>query len=449
MVKRLRTLSGRAGLWLALGGLALCALPAGQAQAGLAFPADQSKAGKERPLPDRLPEKPTLPPAFTIPVDPLGFSAPGAIYLGQRNSLASLDFLDENRLLFTFRVPGLMRREAGDSAWGDERQIRAVVLALPAGTVESEALWTVHDRSRYLWALKDGHFLLRDRDSLEQGDATLELKPFLRFPGPLLGLEMDPTQQFLVTNSREPATAEQKPGEVPSPATAQASMAVDGQKSGGPPDLVVRILRRDSGEVMLVSRVRSTVHLPINSEGYLESLRGNGEQWLLNLNYFSGGSAVLGRVNSACSPGFDFVSQRELLVTACASSGGRKLVAMATDGRRLWEDQGSPAAIWPLVVMAPDGSRLAQETLAVTHAVNAYSPLESEDVKGQRVRVFDAANGKVALEAPATPALDAGGNVAISPSGRRVALLNAGAIQVFELPAAAPLADAASEHAAH
>jgi hypothetical protein len=49
--------------------------------------------------------------------------------------------------------------------------------------------------------------------------------------------------------------------------------------------------------------------------------------------------------------------------------------------------------------------------------------------------VFDAADGKVALEAPANPALDAGGNVAISPSGRRVAVLNAGAIQIFDLPA--------------
>jgi hypothetical protein len=449
MVKRLRTLSGRAGLWLALGGLALCALPAGQAQAGLAFPADQSKAGKERPLPDRLPEKPTLPPAFTISVDSLGFSAPGPIYLGQRWSMASLDFLDEDRLLFTFRVPGLMRREAGDNAWGDQRQIRAVVLALPAGRVESEALWTVHDRSRYLWALKDGHFLLRDRDGLEQGDATLELKPFLRFPGPLLWLEMDPSQQFLVTNSREAAAAEQKPGEVASPATAQASVTVDGQQSGATPGLVLRILRRDSGEVMLVSRVRSAVHLPINADGYVESLRGSGEQWLLNLNYFNGGSTVLGRVNSTCSPAFDFVSQRELLVTACASSGGRKLVAMSTDGHRLWEDSTSPAAIWPLVVMAPDGSRLAQETLAVTRAVNAYSPLDSEDVKGQLVRVFDAANGKVALEAPANPALDAGGNVAISPSGRRVAVLNANVIQVFELSAPPPLANAASEQTGH
>ena len=36
-------------------------------------------------------------------------------------------------------------------------------------------------------------------------------------------------------------------------------------------------------------------------------------------------------------------------------------------------------------------------------------------------------------------ALDAGGNVAISPSGQRVAILNRGAIQVFQLPAPPPL----------
>ena len=71
--------------------------------------------------------------------------------------------------------------------------------------------------------LNDGHFLLRDRDNLEQGDATLELKPLLHFPGPLLWLEMDPAQQFLVTDSHEPRLRHaSRPGEVPSPATAAA-----------------------------------------------------------------------------------------------------------------------------------------------------------------------------------------------------------------------------------
>src|SRR5580698_6882878 len=291
-----RTLLRLAFAGLAISAMTLSSAPAGLAQqSSAATPPNQSHAGRERPLPDRLPDKPTIPPSFSFPVGPLGFSAPSVEYLGQRWRFVSLDFLDENRLLFTFRVPGLIHRDAGSHEWADERQIRAVVLALPTGTVTAEALWTVHDRVRYLWMLKDGHFLLRDGDGLKQGDATLDLKPLLHFPGSLLWLEMDPTQQYLVTNSREPASAMQRPGDVPSPPTAQARIAVDGQKTGAAPDLVVRILRRESGEVMLVSRVRTAVHLPINADGYVESLRSNLEQWMLNLNFFGGGTKVIGR----------------------------------------------------------------------------------------------------------------------------------------------------------
>ena len=420
----------RAGLGLAAAGAALCAATAVWAQEVPNAP-EPIVAPREHALPDRLAEKPSQPPAFRIPVGPLGFTAPGAFYLGQRNSFVSLDFLDEDRLLFTFRVPGLIHRVAGEE---EERQIRAVVLRLPAGTVEAEALWKVHDRQRYLWALSGGRFLLRDRNNLEMGDASLELKPFLRFPGPLLWLEMDPAQQILVTDTREPLAGGQS-SETASPATLDGY----GQKAEGEPDLAVRILRRDSGKVMLVSRARSTVHLPINSDGYLESLRGMGDGWLLNLNYFSGGSNILGQVNSSCSPLFDFLSQREVLVTTCTSLGAGKLVAMTTDGHRLWDARTSEEAIWPLVVRSPDGSRLAREALAITHAVSARSPLSQDDIKGQLVEVLNAFDGKVVLEAAASPIMDAGGNVAISPSGSRVAVLNGGALQVFELPAPTPL----------
>jgi hypothetical protein len=457
MLNRAGTRLDAAGLGLVMAALALCTASAMHAQGSTTFANIQSRPSKEKPLPDRLPDKPSLPPVFTIPVEPLGFSPPGPIYMGQRNSLASLDFFDENRLLFTFRVPGLMHREPGDHEWKEERQIRALVLALPTGNVSAEGLWTVHDRARYLWMLKDGHFLLRDRDGLEQGDATLGLKPLLHFPGPLLSLQMDPSQQFLLTNSREPAEAQAKPGDVASPPTAQASIVPTDQSTHNDPkdqkpsvpDLVVRILKRDTGQVMLVSRSRAAVHLPINSDGYVESLRANGEQWMLNLNYFTGGSTVLGRVASTCSPSFDFVSQRELLVTACEGGGGHRLVAMNMDGHRLWENLSSPQAIWPLLVMAPDGSRLVRETLAVNHAITPYAPLDAEDIKGQLVRVIDAASGKVALEASATPALDAGGNVAISPSGRRVAILHDGAIEVFELPEPPALPVTSDNRAAH
>lgn len=401
--------------------MALGALSAAPGQESLLDAPRPSSTVRAPKLPDRLPGKPSQPPAFSVPVEPLGFAAPGPFYLGQRNSLVSLDFLDENRLLFTFRVPGLMRREAGGE---DQRQIRAVVLKLPEGTVEAEALWTLHDRARYLWMLSDGHFLLRDGNDLERGDSTLVLKPYLRFPGPLLLIEMDPAQQYLVTNSRE--------------AVALAGKEADEQKPGDY-DFVVRILRRDSGKVLLVSRTSAAVRLPINSDGYLERMRANGDTWMLNLNYFSGGSKILGQIDSACAPLFEFLSDREVLATTCTSAGGSKLVAMRTDGHHQWEAQTSEDTVWPLVVLSPDGSRVAREALAVTHAVSALSPLGQDDIKGQLVEVLDAADGKVALETAVSPILDAGGNVAISPTGRRVAVLNGGAIQVFELPAAPSL----------
>lgn len=391
--------------------------------------------------PPREPAKPELPAsqpaAFTVPVEPLGFFAPGAIYQGQRESLVSLDFLDEDHLLFTFHAPGLIRRE-GNPAVDNERQIRALVIELSAGSVTAEALWTVHDRGRYLWMLNDGRFLLRDRNELQMGDASLNLKPSLHFQGPLLWLELDPSQDLVATDSREPQGTKPQAGSVPSPATASAWVTSDAVDQYTQPEIVLRILHFDTGQVMLVSRLRSTVHLPINSEGFVETLRGKGREWVLNLNYFRGGNRIIGKLDSMCAPAVEFVSNPEVLITTCNPDNSRWMVAMSTDGKRLWNASKPPTQIWPRLIMAPNGLRVARETLTVTHPVDTYSPLSFDDVEGQLVEIYDALTGKVDLTAPASPILDGGGNVAISPSARRVAILDAGAIKVYELPAPSP-----------
>jgi len=403
---------------------------------------------QKRFLVSKFPDKPSVPPAFSIPIDPLGYTPPGAIYLGARYTLASLDFLGEDRLLFTFRVPGLLHRDTANGEDSDERQIRAIVLAVPQGTVMAEASWTLHDRTRYLWMLNGGHFLLRDRNEIREGDATLTLRPLLDFPGSILSLQFDPAQQLLVTNSREPAAAQSKPAPadhfslVPDPSTASATVttAEDSDVPANvPPELVVRILRRDTGEVLLVSRVRSAVHLPINSTGYVEDLRGQSSGWLLNFNYFTGGSKILGTIDSTCAPDDEFLSEHEILVTGCGSTGESKLFAMTTDGKTLWASQAPSTEVWPHLTVAPNGLRLAWATLDIGHSVDSFAPMDSVDVKEQSVTIFDAATGDIALVSPLSPILDSGGNVAISPSGRRVAILNDGAIQVFDLPAPPPL----------
>jgi hypothetical protein len=305
--------------------------------------------------------------------------------------------------------------------------------------VEAETAWTVHDYARYLWMLHDGDFLLRNGDNLFEGGASLALKPSLLFPGPLLWLELDPSQQFMVTFSREPLAEAHKAGGAVHSSPASASAGTAGPDSGPPPEYVLRILHRNPSQVILVSQLRMATQLPISSTGYVENLRGKDTEWALNFNSFTGGSRIIGNVQSTCMPEDKFVSTRELLVTACSAAGGDRLTAMTTDGRILWVYLTPGTQVWPQLVMAPDGLRIARETLVTDYPVNASAPLGPGDLRGQLVRVFDAATGDVDLETPARPALDGGGNVAISPSGRRVAVLNGGAIQVFNLPAPPPL----------
>ena len=160
---------------------------------------------------------------------------------------------------------------------------------------------------------------------------------------------------------------------------------------------------------------------------------------MLDLNYFTGGTKMLGRVDSSCEPEDDFLSEQELLVTGCGPAGESKLAAMTTGGRTLWISEAPSTEVWPRLTVAASGLRLAWATLDTDRALNSYAPMDSEDVKEQSVTVFDAATGDIALVSPLNPIFDAGGNVAISPNGRRVALINGEAIQVFELPSPPPL----------
>jgi hypothetical protein len=399
-------------------------------------------AGKDAPL-----------PTIVLPTAPLGFASPAPFYLGDRFAQASLNFLDEDNLLFTFRVPGLIPREpvAPGQPAQDERHVRAVTLSLPTGKVTAEGLWVLHDYSRYLWMLKGQKFLLRDKNTLLIGDASLHMEPFLRFPGPISTIEFDPNQNWLVADTTEPPAPEQSdssnttPDRFSSASTAAASMAVSGhldldmQSPSASQDLV-RVLNMDTRKVMLFSRVHTAIHLPIDGEGYYEALRGDGARWLISFEYFQGASKPLGWVDSTCNPALDAVAPGIVLASGCTATGARHLTVLSRDRDkdhcRLWDTALAPTKIWPLLASSADGLRLARSTLEVSHPVGPYNPLDNDDIRGQSVQVYDLATGKVELTVPASPVLDAGGNFALSPSGKRFAVLNAGNILVFDLPPA-------------
>lgn len=384
-----------------------------------------------------LPAKPSLPPSLSISVLALGYSRLIPInHYENRPVLASLDFLGEDCLLFSFQSPRLMHREFDARDANVTREIHAVVLSLPSGKVEAQAVWTLHDLGRYLWVLNDGHFLLRDQAMLQQGDATLSLKPAMRFPGTLSWVGLDPTQQLLATLSKDEPSSNSPP------------VLSSGDRSDKTPRMepatVVRVLRRDSGAVILSGKVSGSNPPIINSQGNLQIRPGKGGKWLLNLNRFNEGASVaLARFDSLCPPSASFASDDEILLATCIGLDHRifPLSALDTSGRRLWAIEDIKGIVCPQFTMAPNGLRFARESSASDHSAWGYWPCATgvEPASGQLIQVFDAATGKIALEAPAIPALAGGGNVSFSPSGRRVAVLNDGSIQIFDLPAPPPM----------
>lgn len=399
---------------------------------------------------------PSMAPAYTLPVDTLGFAPPGPIYLGQRVNLVSLDFLDEDHLLFTFRVPGLLKRnpaydEGADSA---QHQLRVLVLALPMGNVVAEDLWTLHDRERYLWPLGQGRFLLRNGNILSEGDLSLKLHPTLRFPGPVTSLYLDPEAQYIVTNSYEPqeshpaATAATPSGSgskrtfdpIAGQSAAETPSAEGTEsKEPAPENYVVRILERATGKVILLSRSGSAARLTINSTGYLQPLRQLGNAWELRLYHFDGSQSRVTFVNSGCLPWVDFISDSVVMTTLCTAAETTQLQGLTTDGRELWRFNLPSGTIWPQFARSFNGLRMARESLAVDHPISASVPVEPDEIKYQRITVFDAANGSIVLSAFAAPVMMEGGNFALSPSGQRAAVLNNNQILVWNLPPAPAL----------
>ncbi len=401
-------------------------------------------------------------PRFSIPVTPYGFSPPSASYLGHRFAQLSLDFLTEDTLLFTFRVPGLIPRSAVEASHSSvERNIRALVVSLPDGRVTAEALWTLHDYAPYLAALpgeSGTRFLLRDRNQLQIGDASLTLKPYLRFPGPVINVALEPTRHFLIANTTENQPADPAksasgiqnetaaPGSTSSPigtpSSASASIVSSSQEkpvSSTAPNSILRILRLDTGKVQIFSHVAGPTHLAVDGEGYYEALRGKGAAWLIVYNHFNGAVNSLASVDSVCSPALEAVAHGIVLASACFANGSRHLTAITQSQHRLWDLTLPPTEIWPLLAESATGLRIVRSTLEVSHPVGPATPLDNSDIRGQLLQVHDLADGHLTLSLKANPILDAGGNFALSPSGNRFAFLRDGKIDVFDLPPAPPI----------
>lgn len=376
----------------------------------------------ERPAP--VPA--TLQPAAKIPVAPLGYMPPSDFYLTYRLSSTSLGFFDDEHLLFTFRVVGLMKRIPGDPADDDDQQIRAVVLDLGTGHVLQQTEWRMHDRSQYLWPFSGGKFLVRVRDSLFLTDRSLQLQPYLTFPSELRVVQVSPDRKLLAVQMNDPAKLET------GPSLEEIHHAVP---------VKIWILSTDSKKVIAMSDAHTAAVLPLMGNGLLDVLEGRKlGSWAMRDVPFQGDPRIFAEVSSTCQPTVQPLSGTTVLVAGCyAGADDRPVYVLSTtDGKELWQDRWQNRYIWPWFDYAQDGSRFVYESISVGHPISSFEPLYPQDVTAQLAGVYDTASGKLVLVKDASPVLTAGQNAVLSPDGKRFAVLRNGAIEVYDLPPVTP-----------
>ncbi|MGC2619705.1 MAG: hypothetical protein WA414_11745 [Acidobacteriaceae bacterium] len=381
-----------------------------------------SPAPPAKPPQKKTPPEPGPRPNTRIDVTPLGYAPPGAFYLTYRLTSASLSFIDDDHLLFTFRVGGLLKRLPSDRDGDDDQQIRAMVLDARTGQVVRQTEWRMHDRSQYLWSFPDGKFLVRMRDTLYLTDASLALKPYVSFDTDLREIQVSPDRRILVVERDDPPKLAQNSAEPQEPET-RNPVRVEVMSSGSTAATVLR-------------ETESPVNVPLVADGILDTLEGNQlASYAVREVPFAGKVRILAQVKSTCQPTLQTVSARVALVVGCyQASDDRPVVAISTDGKELWREQWDNKYVWGWFTSAQNGSRFAYESIEVARPISVFDELDEDDITAQLVGVYDTESGKLVMVKNVTPVLTAGQNVTLSPDGTRFAVLRNGAIEVYDLP---------------
>lgn len=380
-------------------------------------------------------------PALRIPVEPLGYRPPGKLYLLARFSSSSLDFIDPTHLLLTFREPRLLLRQQGSE--GLDQVIEADVLELPTGRVVATDEWLLHDRARYLWRLANDKVMLRIGSRLYQVDSALHLKPLFMSPTELEDVQISPDGNLLVMESKH----EKHTPEEHQRLEQQAAL----RGSGPPPeDVQIRMIRLDQPKMMLNGHADAAGDLPATVDGFFTQERVKEDLWNIRFHPYEKPEPTAGdivaKIDSTCEPSEKVLNEQSILVLSCPHGHDERFVAAySRDSRKLWDGRWQSNFTWPAFRMAQDGGSVAISWLAINHPVSAADQINDDDVQKQVLSVLDSHTGSLRLAILLKPIVSAGGNFALSADGNRLAVLNHGAVEIYNLPPPAPPTERAAK----
>jgi hypothetical protein len=382
-------------------------------------------------------------PTVSVPVEELGYRPPGKLYLLARYSSSSLEFLDPTHVLLTFREPHLLLRQQGSD--GLDQVVRADVIDLPTGKIVAQDEWLLHDRARYLWKLGEDRMMLRVGSQLYTVDDKLHMKGLYQSPTALEDVQISPDGRLLVVQDMH---------ERHTPEEHNRLMQQAAIRGGSPPseDVLVHMIRLDEPKVMLNARADASGDVPATAEGFFMEKQRKENLWDLRFQPYEKAAAngegnPVTQIESTCEPTAKVLNEQSVLVLNCPRThDGRYVAAYALNGQKLWDGHWQSNFTWPSFRISQSGTSVAISWLAVSRSVSAHEPIDDDEVQSQVLSVLDSKTGNLRLALLLKPIVSAGGNFALSADGNRLAVLNHGAVEVYDLPA--PAQPATTERAA-
>lgn len=379
-------------------------------------------------------------PDISIPLNTLSFQNPTQDFMLAGSSMLTLSFVDNQHLLLTFEDHSLLKRIPNDPPTDQDRNIRALLLELPAGRILARTDWRLHDRGQYLWNLGHGHFLLRVRDTLTTfaplsnlvtGDAFHQT-PFINVLDRHIGaLMLTPDADVLTveTKSDAPAVAASDSADpaTPDPDPVQVNFY---RIAAAQPDSKLHAIYAGAG------RTNKFGNFLITTAGYLDILDQGHQHWAFNFDTFSGQTWELAAFDSTCRPIPIFISHSEFIAFGCHNTPTPQVLGgFNMHGDQMWQQGVFGDYLAPRFSFSPASGRFAfGRIITTTPLADPNEELVPAQISSETVVVYQTESGKQILKLDCSPVEVSGENFALSPDGLSLAIIRNDALEIYKLP---------------
>ena len=337
---------------------------------------------------------------------------------------ASLSYLDDDNLLFTFDLRALRHRYADGIRLGSMKTVRAVLIDSSTHATKRIRDWQVQGDRRYIWPIANGRALVHIGQTLYLMNANLDSIRSVPVPGELVFVSVSPEgDRIAVGTLHERHTAELH---------GQLADAIQGE-----PEEDVDIKVFDDNFRLLSTSYRSTALAApaLTENGELRLRYIDHHQWRISEYRLDRTEHPVATIRSVCRPDITTPLPDTLFIVGCNASPLQNWYrVMGTGGHTILYDRGSSHEIQQSALAS--GEKAFTVRVVQTGESKANGDFFfNKDLVVQKISVYSATDGRRTFETNARPSLSEQ-SFATSPSGAQLAVLAGNSIDIYTMPVA-------------